>query len=93
MRLGSDRRYHLILITAGRPTMHGWWGSEAVARDKFVVWVGVYGALPDARVTLVDEETGAVLRALSRCWEPGSLTARRGVVGVRFRAGAQASAG
>ncbi|PWI07341.1 hypothetical protein DIZ27_28155 [Streptomyces sp. NWU339] len=62
MRLGSDRRYHLILIAAGRPTMHGWWGSEAVARDKFVAWVGVYGALPDARVTLVDAEAGAVLR-------------------------------
>ena len=61
MSPGPDQRHHLPMIAAGRPTMHGWWGSEAVARSKFVAWVGAYGALPDARVTLVDEETGAVL--------------------------------
>ena len=66
MSPGPDRRYHLTLTAAGRPTVHGWWGSEAVARDKFVAWVGVYGALPDAQVTLVDAETGAVLRECGR---------------------------
>ncbi|MBL3671766.1 hypothetical protein JL475_39205 [Streptomyces sp. M2CJ-2] len=62
MSPGPDRRYHLTLTAAGRPAMHGWWGSEATARDKFVVWVGVYGALPDVQVILVDAEAGAVLR-------------------------------
>lgn len=62
MRPGPDQRYHLPLTAAGRPTMHGWWGSEAVARNKFVARVGAYGELPDARVILVDGETGAVLR-------------------------------
>ncbi|MFD0210640.1 hypothetical protein ACFVH9_16270 [Streptomyces hirsutus] len=61
MSPGPDQRYHLTLTAAGRPAMHGWWGSEAVARNKFVAWVGAYGALPDAQVTLVDEDTGAVL--------------------------------
>ncbi|MFF3928302.1 hypothetical protein [Streptomyces hirsutus] len=54
-------RFHLTLSTAGRPVQHGWWGSEAVARRKLAVWVGEWGDLPDARVTLVDEETGATL--------------------------------
>lgn len=33
-----------------------------MARDKFVAWVGAYGAMPDGTVTLVDEDTGPVLR-------------------------------
>jgi hypothetical protein len=41
--------------------MNGWWPLEATARDQLPVWVGSWGELPDARVTLVDEETGAVL--------------------------------
>lgn len=54
-------RYHLLLTSGGRPVQHGWWGSEETARDKFRRWVGEHGGLPDARVTLVDEETGATL--------------------------------
>ncbi|AYN37819.1 hypothetical protein D9753_01270 [Streptomyces dangxiongensis] len=54
-------RYHLRLFAAGRPVQHGWWGREETARDKFRRWVGEYGAMPDARVTLTDEETGDVL--------------------------------
>lgn len=57
----SPERYHLTLTSAGRPVMHGWWGSEPVARSKFTRWIGEHGTLPDARVTLVDEDTGAVL--------------------------------
>ncbi|WP_369274542.1 hypothetical protein AB5J55_35495 [Streptomyces sp. R11] len=56
----SPGRYHLTLTAAGRPTMQGWWGSEAVARGKFTSWVGDRG-VPGVRVTLVDEETGTVL--------------------------------
>jgi hypothetical protein len=39
--------------------MHGWWGSEATARRKFTAWVG--SGVADARVVLVDEETGVTL--------------------------------
>ena len=56
----NRERYHLTLTTEGRPAMQGWWGSEAVARRKFTEWVGGR-KLPDVTVTLVDEETGAVL--------------------------------
>jgi hypothetical protein len=56
----NPERYHLTLTSAGRPSMHGWWGSEAVARDKFTTWVGDWGR-PGARITLVDEEAGTVL--------------------------------
>lgn len=41
--------------------MHGWWGSERTARDMIPVWVGSWGELPDARISLVDEETGETL--------------------------------
>ncbi|MFE4415113.1 hypothetical protein [Streptomyces sp. NPDC056821] len=41
--------------------MHGWSGSETTARRKFTSWVGEYGTLPAARITLVDEETGEEL--------------------------------
>lgn len=54
-------RYHLTLTSAGRPMRHGWWGSETVARSKFARWIGQCDALPDARVILVDEDTGTVL--------------------------------
>ncbi len=54
-------RYHLVLASAGRPVQHGWWASEQTARAKFTVWVGEWGEVTDARVTLVDEETGTVL--------------------------------
>lgn len=53
-------RYHLVLALAGRPVLHGWWGSEAVARAQFTGLVGEYGH-PGARVTLTDEETGETL--------------------------------
>lgn len=56
-----DDRFHLTLTTAGRPVQHGWWASESTARRKLAAWVGQWGDLPDARVTLVDEETGTVL--------------------------------
>ncbi|WP_171109227.1 MULTISPECIES: hypothetical protein [unclassified Streptomyces] len=57
----DPERYHLLLTSASRPVQHGWWGSEATARRKFSSWVGEYGSLPDARITLVDEETGETL--------------------------------
>jgi len=57
----NPSRYHLTLTSAGRRVMEGWWGSEATARDQLAVWVGSWGELPAARITLVDEETGVLL--------------------------------
>lgn len=54
-------RYHLLLSSAGQTVQHGWWDSEATARRKLARWVGEYGIMPDARVTLTDEETGRLL--------------------------------
>ncbi|MFJ1657193.1 hypothetical protein [Streptomyces anthocyanicus] len=56
----DPERYHLVLLLDGRATMHGWWADEVVARGKFTEWVGAYGKA-GARITLTDEETGAVL--------------------------------
>ena len=52
-------RYHLTLASSGRTVMHGWWRSEETAGAKFTEWVG--SKVEDARVTLVDEETGEVI--------------------------------
>ncbi|MGW4042931.1 hypothetical protein [Streptomyces sp. NPDC004721] len=57
----TSERYHLTLTADGRPVMHGWWGSEPTARRKFTSWVGEYGSLLGARITLTDEDTDAVL--------------------------------
>jgi hypothetical protein len=57
----NPSRYHVTLFSAGRPVQHGWWGEESTARGKFRDWVG--SGVADARVTLVDEEIGAVLTA------------------------------
>ena len=54
-------RYHLTLLVKGESAMQGWWPLEPTARDQLPVWVGSWGSLPDARITLVDEETGATL--------------------------------
>ncbi|MES9520734.1 hypothetical protein [Streptomyces capoamus] len=50
-------RFHLLLESGGRPVRHGWWHREDVARDEFRRWVGEYGSMPGARLTLTDEET------------------------------------
>ncbi|MFI0813206.1 hypothetical protein [Streptomyces echinatus] len=54
-------RYYLLLEAGGRPVQHGWWGSAEVARDKFRRWVGEYGSMPGARITLNDEASVEVL--------------------------------
>lgn len=56
----SPNRFHLALAAAGRPAMHGWWGSEATARSKFTRWVGDWGR-DGVRITLVDEDTDTTL--------------------------------
>jgi hypothetical protein len=56
----SSERFHVVLASAGRPVMQGWWASEATARDKVTDWIGLSKG-PRPRVTLVDEETGETL--------------------------------
>ncbi|MFE7935547.1 hypothetical protein ACFU6S_43845 [Streptomyces sp. NPDC057456] len=59
--MNSPERYHLLLAAGGRKVQHGWWGGEETARDKFRRWVGEYGSMPGARLTLTDEEANEVL--------------------------------
>jgi hypothetical protein len=62
MRLGDEpQRYYLALTAGGRIVLQDWWASEAKARRKFSGWVGEYGHLHGAKITLVDEETGQTL--------------------------------
>jgi hypothetical protein len=57
----GDGRFHLTLASNGGPVQHGWWAAEATARRKATAWIGEWGDLPEARITLVDEETGETL--------------------------------
>jgi hypothetical protein len=54
-------RYLVAVTIDGRPMLHGWWGSEVIARRKFTRWVGEHSDRLGARITLTDEETGATL--------------------------------
>jgi hypothetical protein len=56
----NPARFHVTLTLEGRPTLHGWWGSEPIARSQFLALVGRYGQ-PGAHITLMDEETGETL--------------------------------
>ncbi|WP_225827077.1 hypothetical protein [Streptomyces naphthomycinicus] len=56
-------RYHLLLTAEGRPVQHGWWEREETARDKCRRWIGEYGDMPGARLTLTDERDGVTLAA------------------------------
>jgi hypothetical protein len=62
MPVDEQHRCHLTLFLDGRPAWHGWWGVEAVAREKFTLWVSECSGMADSRVILADEHTGAVLR-------------------------------
>ncbi|MCX5598486.1 hypothetical protein OOK29_10075 [Streptomyces phaeochromogenes] len=57
----DDQRFHLTLHSGDRPVMHGWWAKRPTAESMLPVWVGSWGELPGARVTLVDEGTGVTL--------------------------------
>jgi hypothetical protein len=57
----SAGRYRVTVAVKGRPVVRGWWAVEATARRKLASWVGEYGSVPGARVTLVDEEQGVTL--------------------------------
>ncbi|MFJ4688785.1 hypothetical protein ACIQNG_13855 [Streptomyces sp. NPDC091377] len=61
--MGVEERYRLSLTIDGLQVQTGWWETEAVARRKFIAWVGSYGSLPGTRVVLVDDETGETLTA------------------------------
>jgi hypothetical protein len=52
-------RFHLTLFAGGRPAQQGWWSSLTTAERKFTAWVG--SQVTDARVVLVDTETGTVI--------------------------------
>jgi hypothetical protein len=54
-------RFHVTLTVEDRLLMSGWWPDEATARRKSVRWIGEYGSIPAAHVTLTDKETGTVL--------------------------------
>ncbi|MEV7130104.1 hypothetical protein [Streptomyces sp. NPDC093260] len=54
-------RFHLTAYSAGRTVVYGCWNDRAAAVRKFAKWVGEYGALPDPRIVLVDEESGREL--------------------------------
>ncbi len=60
--MAEAHRFHLAVTASGRLVMQGWWESEETARRKFTSWVGEYGSMPGARITLTDEQRGHTRR-------------------------------
>ncbi|WP_030183259.1 hypothetical protein [Streptomyces sp. NRRL S-813] len=54
--MGEVHRFHLTVTASGRLVMQG----EETARRKFTSWVGEYGSMSGARITLTDEQQGSV---------------------------------
>jgi hypothetical protein len=73
-------RYHLTLTADGQPVMHGWWAKESTARRQFRSWVGEHGQ-PDARIVLVDEETGDELESWPDEIDPALSVATASLIG------------
>ncbi|WP_328974195.1 hypothetical protein [Streptomyces canus] len=46
--------FHLVLTSAGRPVMHGWWSDGATAERKFSEWIGSHSAIKGAAVVLAE---------------------------------------
>ncbi|WP_199546556.1 hypothetical protein [Streptomyces sp. N35] len=61
--MDSAGRYRLTLVIGGRDVAIGWWKSRATAERKFAGDVGEYGHRETARITLVDTETGEVVKS------------------------------
>ena len=66
-------RFRLLLTVDGTPVLRSWWASEAVARHHLMLWIRDRDALRGARITLTDEQTGAVLTEWST-QQPGSAS-------------------
>jgi hypothetical protein len=61
--VSGPERFHLTLTASGHSVAHGWWPDEAVSRAKFIRWIGEYGTIPGARLTLVDEAEARLVAA------------------------------
>lgn len=63
----DDPRYHLTLTTPNDGTvMDAWWSKRSTAERKFTSWIGSYGSMPGARITLaegLDDETEQVVKS------------------------------
>ncbi|MFI9601476.1 hypothetical protein ACIHCX_16680 [Streptomyces sp. NPDC052043] len=57
--MDEAHRFHLTAKSAGRSVVQGWWGSEETARRKLSSWMGEYGSMPGARITLTGERREA----------------------------------
>ncbi|MFF3324991.1 hypothetical protein [Streptomyces sp. NPDC002889] len=51
----DQQRYCLALTIDGQPAMHGWWENRETADRKFRSWIGEYGSVTGARITLTDQ--------------------------------------
>lgn len=83
--MDDEGRYRLTLTMGGRRTMRGWWADETAARGQIRVWVRNWG-VPGARITLLDEETGAMLAEWPEEPQPAALSAAARTLGSSIRA-------
>ncbi|WP_327578468.1 hypothetical protein [Streptomyces sp. NBC_00145] len=48
-------RYRVTLMTGSAVVMQGVWPNRETGQRKFRSWIGSYGSIPDARITLAEQ--------------------------------------
>ncbi|MFF1563795.1 hypothetical protein ACFVY1_09745 [Streptomyces sp. NPDC058293] len=48
-------RYRVTLTTGGAVVMQGAWSNRETGQRKFRSWIGSYGSIPGARITLAEQ--------------------------------------
>ncbi|MFC9460007.1 hypothetical protein ACFWN5_03575 [Streptomyces sp. NPDC058430] len=57
-------RYRVTLTTGGAVVMQGAWSNLETSERKFRSWIGSYGSMPGARITLTDRLDGKAEQVL-----------------------------
>ncbi|MFE4574085.1 hypothetical protein ACFRLW_21125 [Streptomyces sp. NPDC056728] len=68
----GDRLYRLTLTTPADGTvMDGRWDAPATAERKFLSWIGSYGSMPGAHITLAEQAHAGTWGEL-KTWPDGA---------------------
>jgi hypothetical protein len=50
----DNEQFHLILSADSQPVMNGWWSKQPTAEHQYLSWIGSWGSIDGARITLAE---------------------------------------
>ncbi|MFF1401354.1 hypothetical protein ACFVZD_47715 [Streptomyces sp. NPDC058287] len=62
--MADPDRYRVTLTTGGAVVMQGTWSHRETGQRKFRSWIGSYGSIPGARITLAEQAADESWREL-----------------------------